>query len=331
MPLGVKGDEGDEMAESEPHGIDTPDAGGRRRWTRRSSFLVIVGIYVPAVVVFVGVAAVVGTDEAWWAVAAGYLASTTLLYVASQMVGNGSTFDAWWSVMPSVAAVWLMVAVDHGDGANGGLAAVLRPVLVVLVLAWGVRLTANWALGWSGLEHEDWRYVQLYQQVPLPRWLVSLLTVHLFPTVTVALASAPLVAALTREPTNSGWPSASTVVAIAGVSVTAVAIWIEHRADVELRAFNRAKQPGAILDTGWWARSRHPNYLGEMGFWWGTGLCALAIDTSAWWTLLGPLVITVMFLAASIPIIEKRSAERRPGWAEYVARTPMLLPRSRRR
>jgi steroid 5-alpha reductase family enzyme len=37
--------------------------------------------------------------------------------------------------------------------------------------------------------------------------------------------------------------------------------------------------------------------------------------------------MTIMFFTASIPIAEKRSAERRPGWAEYAARTPLILPR----
>lgn len=40
--------------------------------------------------------------------------------------------------------------------------------------------------------------------------------------------------------------------------------------------------------------------------------------------------MTIMFLAASIPIAEKRSAERRPGWEAYKASTPMLIPRLRK-
>jgi steroid 5-alpha reductase family enzyme len=298
------------------------------RWSRQASFIVIVGIYVVAVAVGILVAEWIGVDRAWWAVAGGYLASTAVLYVASQMVRNGSTFDAWWSVMPSAMAVWLLAAGDPlGDG---GVVDVLRPVLVLLVLAWGVRLTANWALGWPGLHHEDWRYVQLYDQMPLPRWLTSLLTVHLFPTIAVAIASLPLALALTRDVDHSSWPLTNTLLAALGVVITAAAIAIEHVADVELRAFNRTKRPGDVLDTGWWARSRHPNYLGEMGFWWGTGVCAIAVDPSIWWALVGPLAITVMFLIASIPIIERRSAERRPGWDDYAHRTPMVLPRLRR-
>ena len=295
--------------------------------SRSRSFALIGGSYVVAVAAFVGGASAVGVDSAAWAIVVGYLCSTAALYVISQVVGNGSTFDAWWSVMPPAAAIWLTVTADHAGDA--GLTVATRWVTLVLVLAWGVRLTANWALSWPGLEHEDWRYLKLYDDTPLPRWATSLLAVHLFPTLTVALASMPLVAILTRDDGSGGWPSTGAVLFVVGALVCAGAIAIEHLADVELRAFNKRKQPGDIIDSGWWGRSRHPNYLGEMGFWWGLGLMALAVDTDACWTLVGPIGITVMFLTASIPLLETRSAERRPGWDAYAARVPKLLPRLR--
>lgn len=284
--------------------------------SRRSSFTVIVGAYAAAVAVFVAVAAGVGTDSPAWAVAGGYAASTAVLYLLSQVAGNGSTFDAWWSVMPSVATVWLAVGADDGDPWR-------RTIVTVLVLVWGVRLTYNWAVSWPGLHHEDWRYRQLYATTPLPRWAVSLLAVHAFPTAVVTIASLPLVAAMTR----SGDLDVLDAIAAA---VIVGAVTVETIADNQLRAFNRTKAPGDVLDTGLWARSRHPNYLGETGFWWGLWLFAVAAEAGAWWTVVGPVAITVMFLAASIPMIEERSAERRPGWADYAARTPMLVPRPAR-
>jgi len=45
-----------------------------------------------------------------------------------------------------------------------------------------------------------------------------------------------------------------------------------------------------------------------------------------WWTVLGPLAITLMFVFASLPMIETRMAERRAGWAEHVRRVPLLVP-----
>ena len=57
-------------------------------------------------------------------------------------------------------------------------------------------------------------------------------------------------------------------------------------------------------------------------------LFAIAADPAVWWwTAVGPLTIIVLFLGASIPTMDERSAARRPGWAEYAARTPAIWPR----
>ena len=36
--------------------------------------------------------------------------------------------------------------------------------------------------------------------------------------------------------------------------------------------------------------------------------------------------MTAMFVFASIPMLDRRSAESRPGFADYAARTSMLVP-----
>ncbi len=76
-----------------------------------------------------------------------------------------------------------------------------------------------------------------------------------------------------------------------------------------------------------WAWSRHPNYLGEMGFWWGLYLFGLAANPDWWWTIVGPLAITLMFRFVSLPMIETRMRERRPGYADFAARSSLVLPR----
>ncbi len=64
-----------------------------------------------------------------------------------------------------------------------------------------------------------------------------------------------------------------------------------------------------------------------MGFWWGLWLFALAADPGWWWTGVGPLAITLMFYFVSLPMIETRMKERRPGYAAYAARSSLVLPR----
>jgi len=276
--------------------------------------MVVTAAYVAAVGVFLAVVNVLGRDDSWWSMAAGFLASTAVLFVVSQLVGSASTFDPWWSVMPPVAAIWLAVGSDHVDATR-------RWLVVACVVVWGVRLTWNWARSWPGLHHEDWRYVDMYASAKVPRWLVSLVAVHLMPTVIVALACLPLVAALTNVGIEFG-----TLDVVATV-FTAGAIALELVADNQLRRFNRTKAAGELMTTGLWGRSRHPNYLGEIGFWWGLWLFALAGSVDAAWTLVGPLEITVMFVVVSIPLAERRSAAHRLDWFAYAERTPALIPR----
>jgi len=184
-----------------------------------------------------------------------------------------------------------------------------------------VRLTWNWARGWTGLGHEDWRYVDFRRKSGRAYWAVSFAGIHLFPTLQVFAACLPIYPALV-SPRPLGWLDA--VAAL----VTLMGIAFELVADNQLRRFVRA-QPSRdqILDTGIWAWSRHPNYFGEISFWWGVWLFAVAGGAGWWWTALGPLAITLMFVFASLPMIETRMAERRAGWAEHVRRVPLLVPR----
>ena len=59
----------------------------------------------------------------------------------------------------------------------------------------------------------------------------------------------------------------------------------------QLRRFKARsdRKPDEILATGLWALSRHPNYFGEMLFWWGLFLFALAAGPGNAWTVAGAL------------------------------------------
>src|SRR5690606_31499943 len=92
--------------------------------------------------------------------------------------------------------------------------------------------------------------------------------------------------------------------------VTFSAITIQMLADLQLDKFNATKQAGDVLQTGLWAWSRHPNYFGELGFWFGLFLFGLAALPSAFfWMSFGIVAMTSMFVFVSIPLMEKRSLE----------------------
>jgi len=243
------------------------------------------------------------------------LAATVVIFAWSLAHRNSSFYDAYWSVAPiPIALYWILVS----QGAVGARQA----LVLLLVVVWGARLTWNWARGWRGLEHEDWRYVDLQRRTGRLYWIVSLLGIHAMPTLWVFGGMLGVHAAVCVP----GQPLGP-VDAIATL-VTGGAIALEARADHELRRFRDAHPaPGEFLRTGLWAWSRHPNYLGEIAFWWGLWSFGAAAAPDRLWTLAGPIGITLMFLVVSLPMIETRMRERRPGWAEWAARSSLLLPR----
>lgn len=248
------------------------------------------------------------------------LVATAVVFAVAMAVGNSSLYDPYWSVAPAVIVVaWVI----WSSGADVAAFSGRQASVMVLVLFWAARLTANWALSWRGLSHEDWRYVQIRAQAPgrVPWWLVSLTGIQVMPTLVVF---AGLLAV---------WPAVTVVGAPLGpldavaVAVTASAIAIEAVADWQLRRFARDPAHRAlVVDRGLWRYSRHPNYLGEIGFWWGLWLFGLAAAPAWWWTVIGPIAMVLLFTFVSVPMMDRRSLERRPAYADHMRRVPALLP-----
>jgi steroid 5-alpha reductase family enzyme len=253
-------------------------------------------------------------EVAFWA----DIAATVAIFAASRLYDNSSFYDAYWSVAPIPLAVYWAVGTDVAS------VPVARQLLVIgLVSAWGLRLTYNWGRGWKGLSHEDWRYVDKREQTGVLYWPVSFLGLHMMPTLLVFAGCLPLWPALSQGTAPLG------LMDLVAAVVTAGAIAIETVADEQLRAFRLAKPaPGAILSTGVWAHVRHPNYLGEVLFWWGLfGFGLAAGGTAAWWTGAGALAITLLFNFASLGLIDTRMLASRPDYKQRMESVPALIPR----
>ena len=246
------------------------------------------------------------------------VAATLVVFAFSVALDNSSMYDPYWSAAPLPIALYFALQSGRalaGIGARGWL-------VLGLVAVWAVRLTYNFLRGWHGLAHEDWRYVDMRQKTGRAYWLVSLFGIHLFPTLMVFGGCLPLYAALATDARPLNF-----IDAIAAL-VTGLAIAIEAIADAQLRRFRlrRERRPDEIMDRGLWAWSRHPNYFGEMAFWWGLWLFALAAGPGNAWTAAGALAITLMFHLVSVRLLETRMLERRPAYAERVRRVPAFVP-----
>lgn len=245
--------------------------------------------------------------------------ATVLVFAVSAMFNNSSVYDPYWSVVPPIIVLYLIKIFPEGNE-------IRQFVILALVLFWGIRLTVNWWRGWQGIKYQDWRYTSIAEKTGQFYWPVSFLGIHFMPTVFVFLGCLPLWYALSSsEPFN--------IYDVVAALFTFSAILIEWIADEQLIKFRKTGSGKSFMNTGIWAVSRHPNYLGEISFWGGVFLFAVSatglIHSNGMWTIIGFISMVILFKFISIPLMEKRNIERKPGYQEYIKKVPALFPRLR--
>jgi steroid 5-alpha reductase family enzyme len=251
--------------------------------------------------------------------AAGVLAALMVAtWVVSLAMRDASIVDIVWGLAFVTVAVTAFVV---GDGADPR-----RTLLLVLVGIWGLRLSGY--LAKRNLGHgEDYRY-----QAMRARWgdrfgIVSLVVVFGLQGVLAWVVSLPVqLAATASDPSGLG------PLAALGVALWAVGLVFETVGDAQLARFKAdPANEGAVMDRGLWRYTRHPNYFGDFCVWWG--IFAVAAETGPGrWGVVGPVVMSFLLLRVSgVAMLERTIGKRRPGYAEYAARTSAFFPRPPRR
>jgi len=223
---------------------------------------------------------------------------------------NVNLVDSLWSMFFLLAA-----AVYAGVAPTAGPR---TPLVLGLTALWAVRLSAHLAVrNWG--KPEDRRYQAIRaNHSPGFAWK-SLYVVFGLQAVLAWIVSLPLHAAIVSPAPLNPLDVIGTVLMLAGLT-------IETTADRQLERFRTDPgNRGRVMDSGLWRYSRHPNYFGEACVWWGFWL--VAAGAGAWWTLLSPLLMTLLLLRVSgVTLLEKDIVERRPGYRDYMRRTSAFIP-----
>ncbi len=101
--------------------------------------------------------------------------------------------------------------------------------------------------------------------------------------------------------------------AVIGLLVWGVGFAIEAVADAQKNRFSaNPANKGKFIQTGLWARSRHPNYFGEIMLWVGVAIIALPVLRGwQWVALISPVFVTLLLTRVSgIPLLEKKADKK---------------------
>jgi steroid 5-alpha reductase family enzyme len=238
------------------------------------------------------------------------VAATLIVWGAGLIFKNSSVYDPYWSVVPAVVVpFWIIIK-------KAELSAAVILMIAVLVV-WAARLTLNWALRWKGLKHEDWRYLMLKEKSPRTWFLTNLVGINLMPTAIVFIVLIPVYYCI-------GFAGRINYLTIIGFIVSASSVIVQTISDAQMDLFR--KSGFGIIDKGLWRHSRHPNYFGEVMFWWGLWIMQMGINPQKWITVAGPVVMTLLFVFISIPMMEKHIIESKPDYLMYQKQVSMLIP-----
>jgi steroid 5-alpha reductase family enzyme len=149
--------------------------------------------------------------------------------------------------------------------------------------------------------------------------MVDFGSIHLIPTLCVYMALLPMIYALAYP----GNELNSLDILAAFLAIAAVIIQIIS--DQQMFNFRKNLSEPKTMKSGLWYYSRHPNYFGEILFWFSLFVFALAANLSFAWLLIGTLIMYALIAVASVSMMDKRSLERRSDFKDYLDKTPAIF------
>lgn len=237
-------------------------------------------------------------------------AAAVLTWCVSLPKRNVTIVDSLWSMM------FVMLAGTYC--ALSGQLATRALLTLILVAVWACRLSVY--VTWRNRGHgEDRRYQAIRARNEPYFAFKSLYLIFGLQALLAWIVSLPLLGAIL---------STAPLGMADGVGV---ALWLlgfvfEAGGDCQLARFKAdAANQGQVMDQGLWRYTRHPNYFGDFAIWWG--FYVVALGAGAWWSIVGPLLMSVLLLRVSgVTLLEKDIGERRPRYADYRRRTNAFFP-----
>lgn len=238
------------------------------------------------------------------------IATTIFVWLTGLILKTMSVYDPYWSVQTIIIYILLLFKFNNWN---------LGTILFLIPLGiYTIRLTGNFIYTFTNLNYVDWRYKMLKEKSGKLYFLLALMGICMFPTMVVYSASLP---AFYFARYGEFKP-----LMLIGIILMIGAIALEFISDYQMHSFRKNRtSKDEVINVGLWKYSRHPNYLGEISFWFAMYLVYFVLNISMWWLFFGATINLIMFLIISIPMEERHMLEYKPNLKDYIDSTSMLL------
>lgn len=258
--------------------------------------------------------ALVGTSSPYWLFALIMdVVATLIVWAVGLAIRNPSIYDPYWSVVPPVLILFWIFHYSFTFSLWSG-------IMFLSVLLWSIRLTYNFIINFDGFDYQDWRYVMLKEKNPKIWFVTNLFGINMMPTLIVLIQ---LFAAYQILISNQS-PS---LLFLLGALVSILAATIQFISDKQMREFRTEhEKKKQVMSDGLWSVSRHPNYFGEVSFWWGLWIMYFGTYQRLDLFFIPPVLMTLLFVFISVPMMENKILISRPEYKDVQAKISMLIP-----
>jgi steroid 5-alpha reductase family enzyme len=251
--------------------------------------------------------------------AAGVLAAAC--WILSLVTGDVSWVDRIWSLAPVGYVAWFASRARFAD--------VRLNLMLLLVAAWGLRLTFNFARkGGYGRGGEDYRWPVLRERLgPMKFQLFNATFIAPFQNALILAFTLPAWAALEHPAplfVTDFVAAALFVLFLVGETLADQQQWRFHQDKAQRRA-RQQEITEPFFTGGLFRYSRHPNFFCEISMWWSFYLFSVA---GAGWlnaTIGGVITLTLLF-QGSTRMTEEISRSKYPAYGDYQRTTSRLVP-----
>lgn len=247
------------------------------------------------------------SDSAYGTCAWAVLVSMLALWGANIQINDPTFIDVFWGIGFAMQA-FLCIPIAHYS---------LHSMILFSILSvWAIRLSRYLYRRWRTLG-PDRRYTRLLRRLGGNPVFTSFFAVFLMQGIIMWIVGLPIQQAASSRARLS-------LRKLFGAGIAILGLLIESLADWQLARFRGQGGQGKVMNTGLWRYSRHPNHFGNSVLWWGIYLFTAPRLLS--WTIISPILMTVLLLAVSgVPTVEA-TMRRRPGYRRYVKTTSRFIP-----
>jgi len=251
------------------------------------------------------------------------LCSAILTFIFNFFTKEYSWTDRLWSTLPIYMA-WLYYFKVQNE---------VLLITALLVTVWGLRLTFNFSRKGGFNEKEDYRWAYLRNKLGSGFvWQIfSLLFIAFYQQALFIGFTSPFYL-ISESMVSNNLTYVFAILAILFLVLETIADqqqWVFQeekygRKKKELK-FEKEFTQG-FRTSGLFSISRHPNYLGELGFWWSIYfLCSTTVGDLVNLTAIGPVLLTLLFIG-SVSFTEGISRNKYKDYDWYRKKVSAVFP-----